>query len=172
VAFGRWAANSGELSGPTAKQKGARRLAGLVPIAQQWWRSFYLAALSGLKWAHITSSARIYARGRRRRGGPASVDILVLYHWKLFQLAWQPRFRTGFLQIFHGNIIILLHQSCRPIDHLHLCYSSPTRIPTGFSSNPISSSTNNTDDHFCYQIQLFNTSLIEQLWATISLIFV
>jgi hypothetical protein len=110
---------------------------------------------------------------RRRWADRTGCLIQALYHGIHLQCAWQPRFRAGFLQIFHGNIIILLHQSCRPIDHLHLCYSSPSRIPTGFSSNPVSSSTNNTDDHFCYQIQiqLFNISVTEQPWAAISLIF-
>jgi hypothetical protein len=72
---------------------------------------------------------------RQRWADRAGSLIQALYHGIHLQCAWQPRFRAGFLQIFHGNIIILLHQSCRPLDHLHLCYSSPSRILTGSCLN-------------------------------------
>jgi hypothetical protein len=87
--------------------------------------------------------------GHRRRGPCVGglIHIVSLYHRILLQCAWQSQFRTKFLSISYGNIPESLQQSCSPIDPLYLCYSDPSRIPTRFSSNLITSSTTTTGDH-------------------------
>jgi hypothetical protein len=46
------------------------------------------------------------------------------------QSVWQPIFRPNLLTNLYGNILIVLQQSCCPLYHLHLCYSSHGQILT------------------------------------------
>jgi hypothetical protein len=97
-----------------------------------------------------TAVALILAQRGRRRWASRAGNLIhprALYHGILLQCAWQSQFRTKFLSISYGNIPEVLQQSCSPIDPLYLCYSDPSRIPTGFSSNLITNSTTTTGDH-------------------------
>jgi hypothetical protein len=85
------------------KAKGVRQPAGTVPITQQWWRSFYSEALSGPKWARITSPAWIHARGRRRPVYWTNRSLWSLYHQELLQSVWQIMFGANFLHILYGD---------------------------------------------------------------------
>jgi hypothetical protein len=98
----------------------------------------------------LAATARITAGSRRWRDlSDAGVLIWSRYCTmeSCIQIAWQTNLEPSFLSISYGNIPESLQQSCSPIDPLYLCYSDPSRIPTGFSSNLITISITTTGDH-------------------------
>jgi hypothetical protein len=78
--------------------------------------------------------ARITANGNQRRRPPAArsfgrgrSDLFQSWHCTMvngIQSVWQPVFRPDLLTNLYGNILKVLQQSCCPLYHLHLCYSS------------------------------------------------